>query len=62
MTTPSNKDLGRSLDIRRDNYKKMHYGTAEKKGVIREFLAARTLTEMRKILWGHKPKHKRGIK
>lgn len=52
MTAPSRQDMAKSLDVRRDNYKKMHYGTAEKKGVLREFLAARTLTAMRLILWG----------
>ncbi len=50
----SMQDKTKSLDQRREGYKKMHYGTAEKKGVLREFLAARTLTAMRLILWGAK--------
>ncbi len=56
MSQPTNsrQDLARSLDQRRENYKKMHYGTADKKGCLREFLQARTLTEMRIILWGKK--------
>lgn len=40
------------LPKKRENYKQMHRGTAEKKGVLREFLAATTLTQMRFILWG----------
>lgn len=40
------------LQTKRENYKQMHRGTAERKGVLREFLAASTLTQMRKVLWG----------
>lgn len=40
------------LPTRRANYKAMHSKTAEKKGVLREFLAATTLTQMRRILFG----------
>lgn len=47
------------LDQRRTNYKAMHTGTAKSKGVLREFLAAYTLTEMRKILWGVKKRMKK---
>ena len=54
QVTTSRQDMARSLDQRRENYKKMHYGTAEKKGCLREFLAARTLTAMKKVLWGAK--------
>lgn len=43
---------GRSLE----NYKEMHKETADRNGVIREFLAARTLTQARKILFGEKKK------
>ena len=49
----------KSLDVRRTNYKAMHKGTAQNKGVLMEFLAAETLTEMRKVLWGYKKKNKR---
>ncbi len=41
---------GRSLS----NYKIMHKATAEKKGVLNQLLAAKTLTEARKILFGYK--------
>lgn len=54
LPTPSRQDLAKSLDVRRENYKRMHYGTAEKKGCLREFLQCRTLTQLRKILWGVK--------
>lgn len=37
---------------RRRAYKDLHKGTAEKKGKLREFMAAQTLTEMKRILWG----------
>lgn len=40
------------LSRKRENYRQMHRGTAEKKGVLKEFLSAPTLTQMRKILWG----------
>lgn len=40
------------LPQRREDYKQMHKGTADKKGVLKDFMAARTLTQMRKILWG----------
>lgn len=40
------------LPKRRENYRQMHKGTAEKKGVLKEFMAATTLTQMRKILFG----------
>ena len=43
---------GRSLE----NYKKMHEETARKKDVYNEFMACRTLTKARKILWGEKSK------
>lgn len=39
------------LPQRLANYKEMHKGTANSKGVIKEFMAAKTLTECRKILW-----------
>lgn len=42
------------IQTKRNNYKEMHKGTAQNKGVLKEFLAANTLTEMRKILWGGK--------
>lgn len=34
------------------NYKKMHEATARKKGVFDAFMAARTLTAARSILFG----------
>jgi hypothetical protein len=40
------------ISRKRQNYKEMHRGTAERKGVLREFLAAPTLTQMRRILFG----------
>jgi hypothetical protein len=40
------------LATKRKNYKEMHKGTADKKGVLKEFLAATTITQMRKILFG----------
>lgn len=40
------------LATKRENYRQMHKGTAEKKGVLKEFMQAPTLTQMRKILWG----------
>jgi hypothetical protein len=48
------------LEQSRANYKSMHTGTAKNKGVLGEFLAASTKTEMRKVLWGHKKKNTRG--
>lgn len=47
------------INTRRNNYKEMHRGTAQNKGVLKEFLAAQTLTEMRKILWGMKKQNTR---
>lgn len=44
--------LGRSLS----NYKDMHRSTAENKGVLKEFLNAKTLTEARKVAFGLKRK------
>jgi hypothetical protein len=41
---------GRSLP----NYKAMHASLAKSKGVSKEFEAARTLTQARKILFGYK--------
>ena len=45
-----NKWLGRSLT----NYKEQHKGTAESKGVYKEFMSAKTLTIARRILSGQK--------
>lgn len=39
---------GRNLE----NYKKTHRELAEKKGVLREFLAAKTVTQAKKVLFG----------
>jgi len=41
------------------NYKLMHRATAQKKGVVNELRDAQTLTEARKILFGHKKKNKK---
>lgn len=46
------EDRAAQLPERRRNYKDMHKGTAEKKGVLKQFMAAQTLTEMKRILWG----------
>lgn len=40
------------LENRRQNYRKMHRGTAKSKGRLKEFEEATTLTQMRKVLWG----------
>lgn len=40
------------INQKRENYRQMHRGTAEKKGVLKEFLAAGTLTQMRKLIFG----------
>ena len=45
------EDRKARLPQRLANYKEMHKGTAASKGVIVAFMAARTLTECRKILW-----------
>jgi hypothetical protein len=45
------------LPKRLANYKEMHKGTASSKGVIAEFMAAKTLTQCRKILWGSRSKN-----
>lgn len=47
--------LGRSLE----NYKQMHTNTANDKGVYKEFIAAKTLTKAKKILFGFKKKNTR---
>jgi hypothetical protein len=52
----------KQLEERRRNYRAMHSGTAKSKGVYQEFISARTLTEMRKILWGYKKKHRKASK
>jgi hypothetical protein len=36
----------------RVDYKQTHKGQAESKNVLREFMAATTITQMRKILFG----------
>lgn len=51
-----------SLEIRLQNYKEMHKGTAANKKCSAEFAAARTLTQARKVLWGYKKKNKRSSK
>jgi hypothetical protein len=40
------------LPQRRVDYKQTHKGQADKKGVLREFMLATTITQMRKILFG----------
>lgn len=45
--------LGRSLK----NYKEIHTPTARSKGCLERFLAAPTLTQARKILFGHKKRN-----
>lgn len=45
-----------SLELRLENYKQMHKGTAANKKVSTEFAAAKTLTAARKILFGIKKK------
>lgn len=40
------------LPERRASYKQAHKGQADKKGVLKEFMAANTITQMRKILYG----------
>lgn len=45
------EDRKARLPQRLANYKEMHKGTANAKGVIAIFMAAKTLTECRKILW-----------
>ena len=42
--------VGRSLD----NYKAMHEKTAKDKGVAHELANAKTLTQAKKIVYGHK--------
>jgi len=53
MSKKDNTDskwFGRSLT----NYKEQHTSTAKNKGVAKEFQAAPTLTQARKILFGFK--------
>jgi hypothetical protein len=59
MTAPTRQDMARSLDTRRENYRQQHAGTAERMGKSLEFKMCRTLTQMRKCLWGVKKKMKR---
>lgn len=40
------------LSNKRENYRQTHKKNAEKKGVLREFMNAQTITQMRKILFG----------
>jgi hypothetical protein len=40
------------INTKRENYRQMHKKNAEKKGVLKEFLAAPTITQMRKLLFG----------
>lgn len=40
------------INQKRENYRNMHKGTAEKKGVLKEFMNAKTITEMRKLVFG----------
>lgn len=42
----------RLLAQKRENYRQMHEGTAKAKNVYKEFMSAKTITLMRKILWG----------
>lgn len=37
---------------KRENYRQMHKKNAEKKGVLKEFLAAGTITKMRELVFG----------
>lgn len=48
------KEKQDKLPERLASYKDMHKGTAASKGVIGLFMAAKTLTEAKKILWGGK--------
>lgn len=48
--------IGRSLE----NYKSQHSSTAERKGVGAELKSAKTLTEARKIVYGHKRSNSKG--
>lgn len=50
------EDRKSRLPQRLINYKDMHKGTASAKGVIAEFMAAKTLTQCRNILWGSRSK------
>ena len=50
IKTTENGWLGRSLD----NYKQMHRKSAESRGNLKEFLAATTLTQARKLAFGMK--------
>jgi hypothetical protein len=59
MSVETMKLKAASLDIRRENYKRMHAGTAERMGKSLEFKMCRTLTQMRKCLWGVKARMKR---
>jgi hypothetical protein len=54
----SEQNKKHSLELRLQNYKKMHDGTAANKKVSAEFAAARTLTQARKVLWGTKGRKK----
>lgn len=41
----------RLIAQKRENYRQMHEGTAKAKNVYKEFMNAKTLTQMRKLLW-----------
>jgi len=55
MSKVEYKWLGRSLN----NYKSMHTPTAKDKGVLKELMNAKTLTQARKIVFGYKKKNSR---
>lgn len=40
------------INTKRENYRSMQKKNAEKKGVLKEFLAAKTITQMRKLVFG----------
>ena len=51
-----------SLEQRLNNYKEMHKGTAKDKNCYEEFMATKTLTQAKKVLFGVKKKEISGWK
>ena len=54
MTIADRKNEGSGYGRSLENYKSMHTKTAENKGCKEEFLACKTLTQARKVLFGMK--------
>ena len=60
--TEQTKDEKHSLQQRLESYKKLQAGVAKNKKCYEEFMATRTLTQARKVLFGIKAKQKKSKK